>query len=274
MKTRKIIEEKLRTRTGGWLSTDKFPVMSFIKLIPALLLIPLLDGCSPCYYSPSAHNVPLFKEQGDARLSGSFKLSPRSIGADVQMGVAITDYLGIVAGYSYFTGSPSLLKNYDYPVNFKNHMGEIGLGYYRPLTDKFIFEIYSGYGYNRINNQFNKKDCRGNSTLKSSRYYIQPAIGLSTRNVELILSGRFRVVSYADIQFSGSLDKRVRTKYVELNNNPTDYFVEPAFTMRLGGGNVKFQFQIGFAVECSRSILEYDPLNVNFGLIFSFNGKE
>jgi len=245
-----------------------------IKLFAGLFLIYFLNSCAPCYYAPSAQNVPLLQEKKDFRASGSFKLGGYTMGCDFQGAVAATNHLGIMLNYSYFTGRKSLIDETKLSDS-RSNMVEFGLGYYTPLSDKFVFETYGGYGTANIKTSHDSYLEYKGSTVHSWSLFIQPTIGMHKKNVELAYSTRFRMLDINRVEFDYYTNGQPDEDLTDLESLPMSYFMEPAFTFRVGGEYVKYQMQVGFAFPLSNpGNLEFDPFNVNFGLIFSLPGKK
>ena len=131
------------------------------RYLSVVLLLVLLYSCeTPRYaYSPTAHNVPVFTNQGDTKLSGSYSSNfelfdngegqynrNRSNGFDLQAAVAATQHLAIQGSYYNRTE-----RNFDYgsypfdsaTISTKREMFEMGAGYYKPFgkRQRGIFAI-------------------------------------------------------------------------------------------------------------------------------------
>jgi hypothetical protein len=252
---------------------------TMIKFLSALTLAGLfsfLTGCTPCYYAPNAQNVPLFTEYGQGTGTFSFQFGPLSTGCNVQGALAIADHVGIMGNYNHYSGreSSGTWNGEDYTSNFKSNMGEIGAGYFQTFKDKFVFEAYGGLGGSRINSEYERWDSDGSSSVGTTSFFIQPSMGLYKKNVMVAFSTRFRILSFRDVQFDKGLGSGPESELIDLDNMPAKGFFEPAFTFRAGGEKVKFQAQIGLSILMSQDyIFEYDPLNINFGVVFCYPGK-
>ena len=255
-----------------------FTGFSSSLILSCMILVTLLTGCLPCYYAPNAQNVPLFKEKMQFNTSAAFKVGMYTIGTDIQSAFAATDHLGIMANYSYFTGRESSFdwNDNEYSTTFRSNMLELGLGYFQTFEDKFVFEVYSGYGSDNINTEYDRYDTKGQSTLHYSSFFLQPAVGFYKSNVELAFSTRFRILNYDWIDLDYAVEGDVKNTLLELKNEPLCTALEPAFTFRAGSENIKFQFQVGVSFLMNKAeYFDYDPLNLNFGIIFTpkFKGK-
>jgi hypothetical protein len=250
------------------------------KILSAMTLVVLfylLTGCMPCYYAPNAQNVPLFTEKKQANGTFGFQFGSLTIGYNMQGAVAVSDHIGLIANYNHFSGkgNKGTYMGEDYSSTYKGNMGEFGLGYYYPFKNKFVVETYAGIGTNTIKTAYERYDGDGNSSLHFNSYFIQPAICVYRKNIKVAFSSRFRLVDYDKIQFDSWLGESAKSVLIDIKNNPDAWLFEPAFTFRAGGEHVKFQAQIGISVFMGNSEISiYDPLNINFGVVFSIHGKK
>jgi hypothetical protein len=244
-----------------------------LKISGCLIILATINGCVTCSYAPSAQNVPLFKEKNDANLSTAFKFGLLTIGCDLQGAYAISNHIGLTANYNYFNGREETgIYGDDYSGTYKSHLGEFGLGYYLPFKDKMVFETYGGMGWSKITEKYEINYSPASISLGSTFYFVQPAIGFYHKNVEFAISMRGKLVDFNKGQFDPWLGLN---QYYYSQISHVAFFIEPAFTFRAGGKNVKFQAQAGFVLPTiEEDILTYDPVNINIGLIFSLHGKK
>lgn len=251
-----------------------------IKSISLLALISLffaLNGCMPCYYSPNSHNVPVFTGKGQANGTFSFLFGAVSTGANVQGAVAITDHIGLMANYNHFSGrgESGTWNGEDYSSTSTSNMGEVGLGYYLPFQNKMVFETYAGIGASEIATDYERWDGDGSSTVHTTTYFIQPSIAYYKKNIRLAFSSRLRAINFRDISYNTRLGDDAIQGLIDLQDYPTYGFFEPAFTFRAGGKVAKFQIQVGLAVPLGQTyVIEYDPVNINIGMVLSLPGKK
>jgi hypothetical protein len=219
----------------------------------------------------------LFREKKEANGTFSFQNGTISIGMNMQGALAVSDHIGIIANINHFSdkGVELDIDDEDYSTKIKGNTGELGVGYYLPFAKKFIFETYGGFGRTNIKTTYEWASVARNSTVKATSYFLQPAVGYYKKNVRLALSARFRVVDYRSVQYEPELDLFAQETLIDLQNNPTVCLIEPAFTFRAGGEHVKFQTQVGLSFLLGKdSMVIYDPLNVNFGIVFSIHRKK
>jgi hypothetical protein len=251
--------------------------INFLSALTLAGLFAFLTGCSPCYYAPNAQNVPVFSEKGQGNGTFSFQFGPLSQGWNVQGALAISDHVGIMGNYNYYSGrqSSGTWNGEDFSSDFKCNMGEIGAGYFQTFKDKFVVEAYGGLGGSRVNSEYERWDGDGSSSVGTTSFFIQPSIGLYKKNIRLAFSTRFRILSYRDVHYDAGLGGGPESEMTNLDNMSATGFFEPAFTFRAGGEKVKFQAQVGLSIRMSQSyIFEYDPLNINIGVVFCLPGKK
>lgn len=245
--------------------------------IAVLALLSLLTCCAPCYYAPNAQNVPVFSGKGQGNGTFSFQFGPLSTGWNVQGALALSDHIGIMGNYNHYSGreSSGTWNGEDYSTKFKSNMGEIGLGYFYPFKGKFVVEAYGGLGGSRINTDYERWNGDGSSSVGTTCFFIQPSIGYYKKHVSLAFSTRFRLLNFRDVKYQTGLGSDPLESLDYMENMPVQGFFEPAFTFRAGGEKVKFQAQVGWSIIMSQSYaIEYDPMNINFGVVFCLPGKK
>lgn len=245
--------------------------------LAGLTLFSLLTGCMPCYYSPNSQNVTLFTQKWDGNGTFNFQFGGLSVGLNGQGALALTDHMGIMGNCNYYTGrgEKGTLNGADYSCTFSGKMGEIGLGYYLPFKGKAVFETYAGIGRSRVSTEYEIFDGDGSSSIGTTSFFIQPAIGYYNKHVQLAFSSRFRIINFRDVKYNSGLGNGAKEPVNDLQKYPTAAFFEPAFTLRSGGRNVKFQLQAMFSVPIDNSkIVIYDPVNINIGIVFCIHPKK
>jgi len=234
-----------------------------------LAVILSLLSCSPIYYAPNAHNVPLFKKKNDLRLSAHY-----SIGEDVKAIELQTAY----AFDSSFAIQLNGMRTIDNEKAYGSYI-DVALGHYKNLPNNWVFEVYLGFGSGRVNWQYgdsysnNIGQNNPSSEVKFNKLFLQPSIGYSTLNFTVAFSYRIGVLSYTSVRVrnappSNSYDLQV------LNNS--HLMSEPALTLRLGEEQIKIQAQLGYSNDLQNESFKYnqDNWNMNFGLYFNIQTKK
>ncbi len=220
------------------------------NLIYILLLSVLVYSCVPAY-TPNAVNTPLFSSQNEVQ----FGISTGSSGFDAQTGYAPTDHIGIVANGSFANRSDS--TNYH-----KHNFVEFGGGYYTTMGKHGRFEILGGYGLGNVDAHFKSGifDSRVKTTY--NRIFIQPSIGTISDVFEIAFTSRLVFV-------------RVKSPLDTLNNYPTDPFIEPTITLKLGWRYIKIVTQLGFSFPLKPyTYYTNEPVIFSIGLIGKIPGKK
>jgi hypothetical protein len=236
-----------------------------VSVICAFFLF-LLDGCTHYYYAPNQHNVPLFKEKNEVRLSGAYILGDEINGCDVQAAYAATKEFAVLANALVLNpnatvGSAALNSSNLYSTGAgKGQLYELGAGYYKPIPSevsaisrKFVFETYGVLGLGNSTNYYGSFP-QYNVTTNLFKAYVQPSIGFTTNLFDIIVSAKIGTLytfgiksTYPNaivdslVQYGQSIKNDLNILY----QNRTSFFFEPAFTFRIGFKYVKFHFQVG-----------------------------
>ena len=245
-----------------------------VKLFFGLFLLYFLNSCVPCYYAPSAQNVPLLQRKKDSRASGGIRIGSYTVGCDFQGAFALTSQLGIMANYSYNTGlfSPSDDTTLS---GLKGNLVEIGLGYYKPFKDKYVFELYSGAGTSWIRTPNDNFYGLISSTIHSWNLFIQPTFGMHKKNMEFAYSTRLRVLDYNHLEYDPEDNGKIDQVMMDLEGLPMTYLIEPAFTYRTGKGLFKTQVQLGFSIPLNNNdYLAFDPFYLSIGMVLKIPGEK
>lgn len=221
--------------------------------IIAVAVILSLDSCTHYYYFPNQHNVPLFKEKNEVRVSGAVINGDEVTGCDVQAAYAMTKESAIMAN--------ALVIN---PASHdgKGQLYELGGGYFKPLkavspliNKKFIFESYAVFGLGSAGNYYNNYPYGLFTNIFKA--YAQPSIGYTSNLFDLIVSAKIGAIhtfgirknipdtTYNDLIQNGST---IGTDLHSLQQNRTAFIFEPAFTVRVGFKYAKLHFQVGTTI--------------------------
>jgi hypothetical protein len=218
--------------------------------IISISFLVVLDGCTHYYYAPNQHNVPLFKEKNEVRLSGAYIQGSEINGCDIQAGYAATKEFAVIANALVINPTSK---------DGKGQLYEVGGGYYKPIpsscpaiSKKFVFETYSVFGLGSATNYYGNYPYNVSTDLFKA--YLQPSIGFTTNLFDVILSQKIGLLhtfnvkknmpdtTYNNLVQNGS---SVVNDLNILNQGRTSFFFEPAFTFRIGFKYVKFHFQVG-----------------------------
>lgn len=224
----------------------------------------ILASCSPKFYSPNTHNVPLISEQGETNLSLSGNVNQ----VEFQGAYGVTDGFAFQANGGVFI--PSDLDNGD---GGSGNFGEIGLGYFKPITENWIFEAYGLAGYGTLENHFpssieNNPGTTGKISANIFRFGVQPNFGYKSKHFSAAVSSRFVNVSYNQVNGSFIFENKDQEDY--LNANSSNFMIEPALTIRGGFERFKLQVQYGYSINVTNSDFRQDNSHFTVGLNFNF----
>lgn len=201
-------------------------------LLATFVVITLLSSCSPAYI-PNVINTPLLKEKGDLKANLNWGIS----GTDPQVAYAVTDNIGLLLNASFHDTKDADSAGYYQKHNFI----ELGAGYFQPFGTKGCLSVYGGYGFGNMSSAYSSNLISNKEKTRTSRFFIQPAIGFQTDFYEFSFSSRVVGLILRDI-----------------NPNRLDIFIEPALTNKFGFKYGKFCVQTGLSVPINNTNLGYD----------------
>ena len=249
------------------------------RLIPLIVLTAtVFTGCTHYYYVPNIQNVPLFREKDEFRLSGSYGAGDESNSFELQGGWSAGKHIGITSSFLSANGHNS--NNYD--EWGKGSYIDLACGYYTPINEHGVFEVYGGIGGAGQKHSFTGSNysVSGQAHIKSNRLFIQPAIGFEFKAFEFAFSTRFCRLSFTDVDYNLSdiSDEWEINKLQTISDDGVYYFVEPAATVRVGWNNVKIQVQASIGSYQWSTEIPFETYHVGFGVQFAFGerykGKE
>lgn len=231
--------------------------------LPSALLI-LLSGCTATYYIPNTQNVPVI----DAKGATSVSLAGNGDQVEFQAAYGITDALAIQANGAWY-----IPHDEDNGNGGSGSLYEGGIGYYKNLSERWLFDTYALVGAGRLENHFPSTlpDPLGNTgkiEAKALRYGLQPSITYHTPNFSVSGSVRAMQLSYSEINGSLYLENRVQQDYLADNSN--NFLLEPALTIRAGVERVKLQVQLLQSLNLSNSDFKQSNTLLSVGLNFHF----
>ena len=238
----------------------------------------LVSGCTHYYYVPNAHNVPLFQEKNEARLSAAVSVGDEYQGGDFQAALAVSDHIGIMVNGFTAKGEKeyeefhlfSTAQDHEIIRNTgKGEFLEFGPGYYLPFPnhENILFETFAGLGFGNVSSGYNSQ----RSHVRFQRYSLQPSFGYTGRVFDIAFSMRFALLDYTDINYSSIPDAEAEYLH-NLKVNNLSLLYEPALTIRLGYQNVKLQTQLGFSENASDTDFR-DNINLNFAIYIAITDK-
>jgi hypothetical protein len=226
--------------------------------ITTLLLAVLLCSCTHYYYVPNIQNVPLLREKDEFHFSGSYAEGDESRCFEAQTAYSVSKNIGLMANYMHAWGGEVSDNNYG-----RGHYIEGAIGYFKPIEDYGVFEIYGGFGSSKQHHEITSPTYdpiagithtiyNGNTDVSFTKLFIQPSFGVTFNFIDLAVSTRFYSVSYNKIKnhIVGNSDEY---NFPTNLSGKSHLFLEPAVTARLGWKNLKFQSQLSYAWYLSNS---------------------
>lgn len=234
----------------------------YIKL---LFLVFGFASCSPKFYTPNTQNVPLISEKGETNLT----LSGNSNQVEFQGAYGIAKNIALKANGGLFI--PSDLDNGD---GGSGKFIEFGGGYFKPISENWIFETYGIVGVGSFENHLpsTKNDypqTNGNISANILRVGIQPNFGYKSKYFSTAVSSRIVNLSYSNTKGDLIFEGENQPNY--LKNNSSNFLIEPALTIRGGFEKFKLQLQYGYSLNLSNSNFRQDNSFLTLGLNFNFN---
>jgi len=221
-------------------------------------------SCSPKFYSPNTQNVPLISEKGETNLT----LSGNGNQVEFQGAYGITENIAIQANGGLFI-----------PVNLDNGNGgsgkfiEIGGGYFNPISKNWVFETYGILGIGSFENHLptTKNDyplTNGDISANILRVGVQPNFGYKSKYFSAAVSSRFVNLFYNNIKGNLKFENKNQQDY--LNENSSNFLVEPAITLKGGFERLKLQVQYGYSINLSNNDFKQDKPYITLGVNFNF----
>lgn len=139
-----------------------------------------------------------------------------------------------------------------FPQNLDNGNGgsgyliDLGVGYYKPIKTNLLFDTYALAGFGKFDNHFpgtivDFPTTTGTISANLLRFGVQPSLSYHTEFFSVTGSARFASLSYLNINGSLYVDSIDQVDF--LQNNKTNFLIEPAITLRGGIEKIKLQLQ-------------------------------
>lgn len=246
-----------------------------IKRISSLLVFTLLlSACSHRYYLPNVHTVPLFKEKNECQLLVATGGGNEISATEVQAAYAVTNHIAAMSSVMFAKGGDVSKNNWG-----KGYYVEGGMGYYKPLENYAVIEIFGGFGASEQHHQYEYTSVSfwgggstkytGTADLSFTKVFLQPSFGLTFKNFEFALSTRLSYLSFYNI--NNQIDKRsIEFNYLDtISQNRNSLLLETALTIRGGWKYVKLQLQIGGLNNFTKPGLRFSTSYSSLGLYLS-----
>jgi len=240
-----------------------------MKIISATLILSIsLTSCTHYYYVQNAHNVPLFREEGEYRLSASSGGGDESNCTEIQTAYSVNNHMALMANFMTAKDGDNIQYSW---AKGKYYDGAVG--YYSPLGGNGVFEVYGGVGTCNQHHQYGGDIPDGTSDLTFTKYFVQPSIGLTFKGFDIALSARISKLYYNKIVANpiptNYYNPNIDPEFKELDTiaqNRSSLLFEPAITIRGGWKYVKVQMQFAKTNDLTFSNLHYEQYHFTLGL--------
>jgi hypothetical protein len=234
------------------------------QLLSFASIAAIVVACSPKYYTANTQNVPLLSHKGETNLS----LSGNDSQVEFQGAYGITSGFAIQANAGLFI--PKDLDNGD---GGSGKFFEVGPGYFKPVTENFVFEVYGLVGAGSVENHLpsttaSNPGTNGDISANVFRYGVQPSFGYKSKYFSAAISSRIVNLRYSNID--GDLIYSGEDAVTYLQNNDSHVLIEPALTLRGGVEKIKLQLQVGYSWNVTKESFRQDDSFITFGLNFNF----
>lgn len=227
-----------------------------------------MASCSTVYYSPSVHNVPLFEEKEELRVSAHSGSADNVSTIDFQTAYAITNRVAVMAN---FYNAKANINNSN-KLSGTGSLFEGGGGIYIPFGSMFVFETYgvAGIGNSVIRYSDTIHDEMVN---RFGRFYIQPSIGITTQYFDVAFSNRVVLLNMYSINGGNTYEKFAADRRSIEAGRPA-WLYEYGITLRGGWKYIKLQLQTNFSTFLSTPRFPANRQATTLGLIFSLGSPE
>jgi hypothetical protein len=237
--------------------------MRRISLALVLLASLAASACSPRYYAPNTHNLPLLTRAGD--FSGAFTFGASR--GELQGAYAFTDRVAVLANASAFDEADD-----EQGDGGQGGIVDVGVGYVTPFADRFHFSVFGLVGGGTVENHFpstvsSNPGTTGILEADLSRFGVQPAIAFESTYFEAIASTRILGLRYSDV--TGSLVFDNTDQVQSLRSQSSHTLLEPAITVRGGFETWKVQLQLGWSFNKGHSDFRQEEAYLTAGVAYS-----
>lgn len=217
-----------------------------LKFAFSILVVLLLglSSCNPVYF-PNSINSPMLKTKGEGQVNALVGFG----GFELQSAYALTDNFGLMLNGSYL---PSTSKD---SIKEVRTLAEAGLGYSYRFSEFGTFEVFGGGGFGSVPADFRNSDYDGTQKAELSRFFIQPAMGISSKLIDFSFATRVTLVNAG---------------------GETNLFFEPGVIAKIGYKKIKFIGTLGASIpakDYNQRNWDHNPFIISLGLHYNFGRK-
>lgn len=237
--------------------------MKIFKLLLFFFAV-CITGCSPRYYAPDTHNIPLISRKGETNLA----VSGSSDRVEFQASHGLTSAIALKANGGFYFPSN---EYFEAENGGSGKFIEFGAGYFKKLNENWIFETYGIFGMGSLENNFVRQsfdtDALGKLSAKIRRYGIQPNIGYKNEDFIFGASTRFLHLSLDEIE--GDLVSSQINQQTYLRENNSHFLIEPAIIFGIAFN--KFSVKANLGLSLNLTDFDFEQYNSYISFTTSFN---
>lgn len=238
--------------------------MDMLKKLAGAAPMLLFAGCTTSYYIPNTQNVPVIDGKGVTAIT----LAGNSDQVEFQAAYGLTDGLAVQANGAWY-----LPRDEDNGNGGSGRLLEVGPGWYRNLSDRWLFDTYGLVGFGQVENHFpstlpTAPPTTGRIEAKLMRYALQPGITYKSKYFTATGSVRAGYLTYHAIDGTLLLEGVRQEQY--LARNDAHLLVEPALTLRGGTERIRLQLQVMQSLNLTEQDFKQENTLVTLGIALRF----
>lgn len=225
----------------------------------------LLQGCrAALLYTSNNIPIPLLKEQKETQIAGEYGMNGTNFNlvASPFENVAIS-----LSGIYNKTTKKSQVSENGYEDKTSHNYSEGAIGYYQQQNEKYITELYIGYGRGNGSDMnyeqyiFENKVHSNLSFGKFEKYFFQANYGSRDKNFAVGFALRFSYLNFYQLV-------KVNDGVIKYPSKREALFIEPAIFGRVGGENIQLEVQVLFPYAQKDIDFDYKGFIISTGLRF------
>ncbi len=233
------------------------------SIIFFIVLSLAISSCTPTFYMPDTQNVPLLSAKKQTHIAGAGNGDM----INLQVAHATGDNFGVMLNGALVPDKVDENGN-----GGKGSYVELGGGYFTPLSDNLLFEVYglAGFGSMRNVNASSANSNPGTTGVFESnitRISLQPALGFTSKYFSAAVSGRIASLNYMNPK--GSLVWEGEEQVAKISQKSNYLLMEPALTLRAGLPKVKVQYQLIGSFNLTNKDFPQQTSSSSLGLVLS-----
>jgi hypothetical protein len=218
----------------------------------------LLASCTHYHYVPNAHNIPGFKDKGEAKIALGFSNGNDYSGQDLQFAYAPAKHVGVLLNGFRAKGQ----KGNNSDDKGYGIFGEAGIGAWFPLKKHWIAEGFGGFGHGFVENQMSS----GIAGIGHRSYNFNRGFG----QADVVFRNHFTEIGFTT-RVVGLFYNKLRINKEPIPGDTDEgwfYMAEPGFLFAGGGERFKVSLFLTRSFLLTPTILEVENYNFSIGINF------